>query len=457
MKYILFCFCLTISVLGTSYAQIAFHGKIINVPPTLAQQAAVEYWNTDRWQQVDVVDLGTDGAFSKTVTVPAGSQCRLRITNKAKMWSEFIVPGLEEKATELVFDLDFRKMNGGPAKVPCSPENVLYEQLTSAYKNLSHLRDSLNNPDAPAFLEAQRGFNQTCVDMSRQHKGSFTGDIAANLYYQPLREDYVKDAKTASMTAQEFAIEHALDKTPFLDARSLRHNGFLKALDKYSNYFDQTTEGLKSYTDRLMGRRNGSEEVDGFLFKFLLERMLSYKDEPALTYLLTWFLPDCTDENPLPSSTQHLLESLKNCQPGKVAFDLQLPAADSQIVSLKTVSAKNKITIILIWRSTCTHCQEFEPILAGIYEKYHPLGVEVYAMSTDNNTSAWKRFLTEHPTKWYNVYIPMERRSEIARQFPSPSTPTLITVDRNMKVLSRLVNRANLESYLDDMLKKTDQ
>jgi thiol-disulfide isomerase/thioredoxin len=259
------------------------------------------------------------------------------------------------------------------------------------------------------------------------------------------------------MTAQQFAVEHALDKTPFLDARSLHHNGFLKSLDKYFNYFDRTTEAFKDYTDRLMGRRNGSEDVDGFLFKFLLERMLDYKDEPALTYLLTWYLPDCTDENPLPSNTQHLLEALKNCQPGKAAFNLQLPAADSQMVDLKTVSAKNKITLLLFWRSTCTHCQEFEPVLAGYYEKYHPLGVEVYAISTDRNTTDWKRFLTEHPTKWVNVYVPMEQRAEIARRFPSPSTPTLIAVDRNMKVLSRLINRASLESYLDDMLKKVDQ
>jgi len=53
-----------------------------------------------------------------------------------------------------------------------------------------------------------------------------------------------------------------------------------------------------------------------------------------------------------------------------------LPGPDGQLISLSEVCAKNKLALLPFWRSTCSHCKEFEPVLAELYKKYHPLGVE---------------------------------------------------------------------------------
>jgi thiol-disulfide isomerase/thioredoxin len=457
MNKLLFCLMLILGASASLHAQITLSGKVTNVPPTLSQVLAIEYWNFDRWQQIDVANLEKDGTFSKPVFAPANAQCRLRISNKSKNWSDFILPGAEDKTKELVFNLDFFQMNGGPARIAGSEENELYYRLASEYKSLSHLRDSLGANGTEALEGPQRAFNESCQEIAKRNKGTFSADVVANSLYQPAKEDYPGDAKVAAMTPQQFAIEHALDKTPFRYARSLHFNGFMRDLDKYFNYFDRTPEAYVDYIQRVMAKRNGSEEVDNFLFKYLLDKMMDYKDETGLTYLLNWYVPDCADESPLPSSTQNLLESLKNCKPGKIAYDLKLPGIDSQWVSLNSVCSKNKITLLLFWRSTCSHCKEFEPILAKLYEKYHPLGVEVYAISSDRNTEEWKKFLAEHPTNWVNVYTPFDRRTEVSKAFPSISTPTLISVDRNRKVLSRMIMRNDIEAYLDETLKKVDQ
>ena len=203
-----------------------------------------------------------------------------------------------------------------------------------------------------------------------------------------------------------------------------------------------------------MARRNGNEVVDGFLFRYLLDKLMDGKNDASLSYLLKWYLPDCPDEDPQPDNILNMLEALKTCAPGKVAPDLNFTNPDGQVVNLGAVCSQNKLTLLLFWKSTCSHCKEFEPVLMEIYKKYHPQGLEVYALSSDRDEQGWKAFLQSQPNPWVNVFIPKERRAEIGRQFPAPSTPTLISLDKNRRVVSRVLSRGHLEEYLDAELAK---
>jgi hypothetical protein len=89
-----------------------------------------------------------------------------------------------------------------------------------------------------------------------------------------------------------------------------------------------------------------------------------------------------------------------------------------------------------------------------VYKKYHPLGLEVYALSSDRTEETLRTALQNTPTPWINVYIPPDQRVGIDRIFPTPSTPTLIVLDKNRRVVSRMLSRTNLEAYLDTELAK---
>ena len=435
-------------------ASLTLRGTIANLPLS-PPPGLIEYWNTDRWQQLDTFNFRPDGSFFKQVNSPANGQCRIRVGNRGNKWSDFILPGPGDETKELVFDLDYQKMYGLPARLANSPDNENYYLLLTAYKYLTRFRDSLDNtPQKGQIAAAQNAFNQKCMEFSKVYKGSFTGDIVTKLLYKPQPGDYPRDSKTKSLNAEAFALAHSIDKTPFGDERVFYHNEFYKSLDRFSNLFPNTPEGAISLIEGLMSHRNGNSQVDAFTFRYLLDRMIAYNNEAGLTHLLSWFLPDCTDENPLPNMTQTLLEALKNCQPGKQAAALILPDQNGRPVDLSEVAAKNKLTLLFFWRSTCSHCKEFEPVLAQIYQKYHPLGVEVYSISSDQDERSWKAYLLQHPTSWINVRIPPERREEIGKLFPAPSTPTLIAVDKNRTVLRRLIIRETLEAYLEEELKK---
>lgn len=440
----------------TLSAQITLRGQISNIPPSALQVAMVDYWAVDHWQQLVILQLQSGGTFSAKVVSPGQVQCRIRMAGQLPVWSDFLLPGSnEQRDTMLLFDLDMRMMNGSPARLSGYAENDLYFSLMTAYHSLSLLRDSSASTPPAQLQEAERGFNKICREMTQQHPGSFTGDIAANLLYQPAKEDYPKDPKVAGMTANAFVIAHALDKIPFRSDLILYHNAFVKALNRYYNYFDHTTaDGSKNFIEGVMSKRNGNDAVDLYLFKYMLNKMLDNKDEAGLQHLLKWYLPDCSDESPLPDYTRTLIQALQNCEPGKIAPDIQMPGPDDQNISLASVCSKNKLTLMLFWRSNCSHCKEFKPILAEMYERYHPLGLEVYALSLDKLDMNWKSTLQVDPTKWVNVFVPTERREEITHLFPVPATPTLIALDSNRKVLNRLILRDQLEAYLKEKLPK---
>jgi len=104
----------------------------------------------------------------------------------------------------------------------------------------------------------------------------------------------------------------------------------------------------------------------------------------------------------------------------------------------------------MFWRSNCSHCEEFHPQLVEIYKKYHEKGLEVYAISIDKEEAPWKNHLSTHQQPWINVLPPMDKRPFLAKHYPSPSTPTLIALDSNMKVVSRLIMRSKLETFLEE-------
>lgn len=447
---------LGIACLRLSAQEIIVQGKIANMPPSAVQVALLDYWAVDHWQQLSVLQLQTGGTFSAHVAPPAQAQGRIRVVSQPKVWSDFVFPAPGSHVdTVMTMALDYKTMNGGPAWVPGSAENDLYFALMSNYHALNLMRDSSSATPVEQVKAAEVKFNSLCADMIRQHPGTFTGDIVANLLYQPAKEDYPKDPKVKGMTANEFVAAHALDKIPFRTDRILYHNGFSKALNRYYNYFDPTAaDGGKNYIEGIMTRRNGSEPVDLFLFKFLLDKMMGDKNEGGMNHLLTWYLPDCSDDSPLPDYTKTLVLALQYCTPGKVIDDLQVPGVDGNTVSLGEVCAKNKMTLLFFWKSNCSHCKEFKPELASLYEKYHPFGLEVLALSLDKLEAGWKETLQKEPTKWVNGYIPTERRQEINHHFPIPSTPTLIALDSQRKVLSRLILREQLDAYLKETLPK---
>jgi len=58
------------------------------------------------------------------------------------------------------------------------------------------------------------------------------------------------------------------------------------------------------------------------------------------------------------------------------------------------------------------------------------------------------------PADWPSVFLEYAARKDFSKRFPVPSTPTIIAIDQNGKILRRLVQRSKIESIILEMFEE---
>lgn len=453
-----------LATLGLSFTmlkgQVIFKGKFEQLPPEI-NKMAIDYWSEDRWHELDVVNLAPDKSFQKKINGSYG-QARLRLWGQPTRWLDFIYPKNPSRDSVLDFgSIEYSFINANPANLT-GKENEAYFILLTENKKYRVLRDSLFKSEAMPAAEkeqlklametAKSRMNARCKEVSANHKGTMTGDIVAKLLYLPEKNDFPEDKEAPKLGQADFERDYLLDLLPMADYHVLLHNGLIRALNIYTAKFLETDSS--AYINAIMGTRKGNEKVDTWLFKYLLQTLVAYKDDDGLTYLLKWYSNSCSmEELNKDQSTSILLTSLKNCETGKKAFNLILPDEKGKNTALADLAAKSKLTLIMFWRTDCSHCREFEPELEEYYKKYKSAGLEIIGISLDQDEATWKNYLADHPMKWTNLRpSSMDQRMQIVTNFPVPGTPTIIVVDKNFMVKNRMIIRQTIEEYLKEEL-----
>jgi thiol-disulfide isomerase/thioredoxin len=326
-----------------------------------------------------------------------------------------------------------------------SSEQSDYVALATLYAEQQLNYDNYKSITHPAFLNKQKVINNHILDHSLKGTKSEVYTEFGQLFMRRLPHDFMQFDST-------IYFKHFLGNVDYKNEAILFHYAFVRGLNQYFNqlYKGYPKEYAQKFTDELLGRMGENEAVNQFLHSFILNKMLDYKNEEGLSYYLNNYADGCSDNSSFSVNTKNLIESLKNCAPGKKAAELKYPNPEGKIISLEETCKRNKITLVMFWRSNCSHCEEFHPKLTEIYKKYHPQGLEVYAISIDKEEAPWKNHLSTHQQPWINVLPPMDKRPFLAKHYPSPSTPTLIALDSNMKVISRLIMRSKLENFLEE-------
>lgn len=426
-----------------------------NQLPSGTSKVIFEYMNGQEWKQIDNKALDKEGKVSFQFIPPVYGQYRFRFPSgkTSVIWSDFIISSYKNEPMSMDFVINYPDMNGRPISVSNSLESQLYLELMNAYLDFDALRTAV--PVEQDKLEkATKLLNQISRRMAQQNKGTFTGDVVADLVYQPVRSDYPKE-KHESLNDSLFYIKFGISKLPYYKAGALHHNLFVRSLERYFKHMQQkdSDDYAIDFIDGVMFRSGGLEEVDQFLFKYLLDKMLGYKSEKGLSHLLSHYSQDCSEDHSSKSANDQLVNALNEVAPGKKVWPLKLPDINATPVSLQDVCKKNKMTLMLFWKSSCNHCEEFKPVLRGLYDQYHSKGLEVYAVSIDKDINEWKTYVNAHPQPWKDTFLAYDVRKEFINHYPVPSTPTLIALDQNGKVISRLIVRSKMEEFLKENFK----
>ena len=120
---------------------------------------------------------------------------------------------------------------------------------------------------------------------------------------------------------------------------------------------------------------------------------------------------------------------------------------------IKLTDVQSPITILYFWDSTCGHCKKETPRLKKFYEEYKDKGVEVVAITLENEFTSWNKYIDENELTWINGYESDFERPNFLWYYYSPSTPKKLVLDKDKKIIAKNLDvETTLRTFIDDYL-----
>lgn len=138
------------------------------------------------------------------------------------------------------------------------------------------------------------------------------------------------------------------------------------------------------------------------------------------------------------------ITSNKNTQVGSIFPNYQFRRASGTTAkSIHDVKANQKV--IIFWASTCSHCEAELPKIVQQYNAFKGKGVEVIALSLDNEKEAYEKKIKELP--WINDTELRGWNSSSAELYNVHATPTYFILDSANKIIAKPEHAADVITY----------
>ena len=98
-------------------------------------------------------------------------------------------------------------------------------------------------------------------------------------------------------------------------------------------------------------------------------------------------------KNPAVKKVSHMLDRLKNVEPGMPYIDLPLQTIEGKETSLSTYIDKGKYILLDFWASWCPPCRRQTPYLKQLFERYDKRQFSIVGISFDTNREEWKEYM----------------------------------------------------------------
>jgi peroxiredoxin len=133
----------------------------------------------------------------------------------------------------------------------------------------------------------------------------------------------------------------------------------------------------------------------------------------------------------------------ENVSLGAQAPDFKATDLTQQTVILSQFKGKS-IVLLDFWASWCVPCRESMPHIRSIYRKYHSKGLEVIAISVDENRKSWIEAVKQDSLEiWYNILVAEKwpvgpyTNDDIFQNYYYTAIPEQILIDKNGKIIFR--------------------
>lgn len=294
-------------------------------------------------------------------------------------------------------------------------------------------------------------------------------------------KDLVKDLW--SKRKDDWSLQSALayaDIMPDLNQKS--KNRFF--VDQYFEHFDFTDTllaGSPCFYNKLerffetreiqtLLKRNDPKEIELMIqHVFWLSEVNKYAQECLLNFLIHCY-PETKFANlysavvrtyKLANSCEYVLagknmrarlENDKNFSIGAKAPDFVLQNCLS--LNIESFSKVNSdITLLVAWSAHCEGSVDLLNKIQKLYQSYHEKGMEVVAVSVDNNIRSWENFVNDSAYSWVNACDKTGLKGEFANAYNITSTPNMFLISSELKLIAKPISfyqlKTEIENYLD--------
>ena len=120
---------------------------------------------------------------------------------------------------------------------------------------------------------------------------------------------------------------------------------------------------------------------------------------------------------------------------------------------IKLTDVQSPITILYFWDSTCGHCKKETPRLKKLYEEYKDRGLEVVAITLENEFTSWNKYIAENELTWINGYESDFERPNFLWYYYIPTTPKKLILDADKIIIAKNLDiETTMRTFLDDYL-----
>lgn len=301
------------------------------------------------------------------------------------------------------------------------------------------------------------------IDSARYQDGVFRFEMDAaeptmvmltcNELPDPRLHRFFNDAGTLSLTGSvEVARKAQVSGTPLNDA-------LIDVLRQMDEYFAESS--MTKRLERCMALFSGAlNDNSGNALSLRLAEISMQGMHPyvLLQYMsqLKPYLQDKAHTKALKTELERLLPVSPTIEGSDVKpyyIDMEYPDANGTMVKLSDVvtNPKNKYVYIDFWATWCGPCKAFMIPLGKTYELYKDKGFEVYTVSCDNNTDAWKKHVKEKDFGWIDVIGGMSMPEW--KSYVISGVPTSILIDCSTGlIIGRDLHGDMLDAKLEELL-----
>lgn len=274
-----------------------------------------------------------------------------------------------------------------------------------------------------------------------------------NAYQEPNWDNYRQQPEVRKYgSRKEFMQDHFFDHLDFSDSTLLNSEVFYVLCTDYLNkYVDpESDSNYQKATEFILQKTVPDSPVYKYILNLLVNTFSESEWEGTFVHLVEDYLTRNTcDQNESDKSLTERAATIKKLRLGNPAPDFALIDERGKPTVLYSIQAK--VILLFFWSSSCPHCEKVIPQIVDIYKKYHPLGLEIVAVSVDTDKKQWTEAIAMNKMIWINLTDLKGMESPAIESYNAFSTPDFFLLDSGKTIIAHPYSPREMQENLEKL------